>query len=649
MNIKFCGAAKEVTGSNFLVEAAGKRFLIDCGLIQGRVVDEERNYSPFYFNPKEIDFLILTHAHIDHSGRIPKLYNEGFTGPTYCTKATKELCEIMLEDSGFIQEGEAEWKNRKRIREGKSLLKPLYTAKEGKECNKYFEAVEYMDFYEVDENIRFRLNDAGHMLGSAIIEMWITENGKTTKIVFSGDIGNNNIPILQSPTPISSADYLVMESTYGDRLHLSLDGEQKAKYFLDTITKTLKRGGTVIIPSFAVGRAQEILYELDTIKDKTSDENLKEQYRELMKATVYVDSPLAISATAVYKNNTELFDEEAQKRILRGDDPLEFDGLEFTKSSDESKALNEVTSPSIIISASGMCDAGRIKHHLKHRAWNPLNTILFIGYQAQNTLGRRIVEGEKRVKIFGEEVIINAEVEFIDGYSGHADQEMLLNFIKSFETKPKKIFLVHGEPGAQEVFKSKIEEMFGIEVIIPSRGDEYSIKGLTEKIDERKNHKNTLSRERKIRFANKITDFNDEISILSNDVKDKVLTRDSRELLNSSEEEILYSLYIKIKKFQEELSKIVDVKKYENENEKETKNEKINENEKEQEQKKINVDVNANVKEKENIVKEIDKVEKKIEDKKAVVKKEEKSIEDDGLEELIEIIKESKKISKKEK
>ena len=451
MNITFCGAAKEVTGSNHLVEAAGKKFLVDCGLIQGRVAEEERNAEPFIYNPKEIDFMLLTHAHIDHSGRIPKLIKEGFKGAIYATKPTCELSRIMLADSGHIQEAETEWKNRKRKREGKTLLEPLYTSKEGEESLKHFIPVSYMDIIEIDENIRVRFNDAGHMLGSAIIEVWITENGKTTKIVFSGDLGNNDIKLLQPPSPITTADYVVMESTYGDRLHMKYKGDEKAEKFLDIVSTTLRRGGNVVIPSFAVGRTQEILYELNAIKERKNEPEINAKYKELMNATVYVDSPLAITATEIFKRNLELFDDEAQERIKRGDNPLEFDGLKFTKTVEESVALNENTKPCIIMSASGMCDAGRIKHHLKHNLWNPLNTILFVGYQAPNTLGRRIVEGEKVVKIFGEEIAVNAQIEYIEGYSGHADQEWLMNFIYSFRDKPKKVFLVHGEERAQKV------------------------------------------------------------------------------------------------------------------------------------------------------------------------------------------------------
>jgi metallo-beta-lactamase family protein len=476
MKITFLGAARTVTGSNFLVEAAGKKFLVDCGMYQGKIAEEMENSDPFLYDVNEIDFMLLTHAHIDHSGRIPKLYNDGYRGPIYATKATCDLCEIMLPDSGHIQEVEIEWKNRKRMRESKDPLPPLYTAEDAYKCLEIFSPVQYDEIVDIDDNISVRFNDAGHMLGSAIIEIWATENGKTTKAVFTGDLGNNDLPLLDSPTMISNADYLVMESTYGNRLHVQ--NEDKAKMFLDIVSETLDNGGRVIIPSFAVGRTQEILYELDKLKDDLGqDEEFAKKYETIMNVPVYVDSPLAISATEVFKKNTELFEDEIKEKIKRGDNPLEFRGLQFTQTAEESKELNEDTRPAIILSASGMCDVGRIKHHLKHNLWNPKSTILFVGYQAPGTLGRSIVEGAKKVKIFGEEIAVNARVEYIEGYSGHADQHWLLNFVYSFTNPPKHIFLVHGEPDGQEVLKDKIEETTECKVTIPEFGNSYELVG----------------------------------------------------------------------------------------------------------------------------------------------------------------------------
>ncbi len=473
MKITFLGATRTVTGSNYLIEAAGKKFLVDCGMWQGSSELEEENAMDFEFNPKEIDFMLLTHAHIDHSGRIPKLYNEGFRNKIYAHKATCDLCALMLPDSGHIQEMENVWKNKKRVRKGELPKEPLYTAEQAARCLEVFEPVKYDEIVEIDENIHVRFNDAGHMLGSSVIELWIKEGDKETKVVFTGDLGNNDIPLLDSPTMIDSADYLVMESTYGSRLHVRND--EKAELFLKIVSETLDNGGTVVIPSFAVGRTQEILYELNKLKEKKDDEEFIREYETLMKSPVYVDSPLAISATEVFKENTDLFEDEIKEEILRGDNPLEFPGLKFTMTTEESKALNEDPTPSIIISASGMCDVGRIKHHLKHNLWNPKSTILFVGYQAPGTLGYSIVNGAKKVKIFGEEIAVNARIEYIEGYSGHADQEWLMNFVYSFINKPKHIFLVHGEEESQEVLQQKIISDTGISTSIPNFGETFEL------------------------------------------------------------------------------------------------------------------------------------------------------------------------------
>ena len=486
MKITFLGATKTVTGSNYLVEAAGKKFLVDCGMWQGKAELEEENFENFEFNPQEIDFMILTHAHIDHSGRIPKLYNEGFKNKIYAHKATCDLCALMLPDSGHIQEMESEWKNRKRMRKGEEPRDPLYTAEDAAKCLQIFEPVQYDEIIDITENIKIRFNDAGHMLGSSIIELWAEEDGKMTKVVFTGDLGNNDIPLLNSPTMIEDTDYLIMESTYGSRLHMRND--DKAEMFLNIVAETLDKQGTVVIPSFAVGRTQEILYEINKLKDIKKDDEFKRKYKKLMEAPVYVDSPLAISATEVFKENMDLFDEETQAEISKGDNPLEFPGLKFTMSTEESKALNEDTTPSIIISASGMCDVGRIKHHLKHNLWNPNSTILFVGYQAPGTLGYNIVNGAKNVKIFGEEIAVNARVEYIEGYSGHADQEGLMNFIYSFIKKPKHIFLTHGEEESQDVLEKKIIDEANIPVTIPSFGETYDLDEqitLTHKIERK--------------------------------------------------------------------------------------------------------------------------------------------------------------------
>ncbi len=526
MNITFLGAAKTVTGSNFLVEGAGKKFLVDCGMYQGKIKDELENEAPFLYDVNEIDFMLLTHAHIDHSGRIPKLYNEGYRGPIYATKATCDLCSIMLPDSGHIQEQENEWKNKKRKRKGQKEIPPLYTAEDATKCLEIFKPIKYDEVIEIDENIHVRFNDAGHMLGSSIIEVWVKEDGKEVKTVFSGDIGNNNIPLLSEPTMIEDADYLVMESTYGDRLHV--DTENKAELFLEIVSETLDNGGTVVIPSFAVGRTQEILYELDIIKEeKSKDAKFKKEYETLMRAPVYVDSPLAISATEVFKENEDLFDDEAKAVMESGDNPLEFPGLKFTRTAEESKALNESDIPSIIISASGMCEVGRIKHHLKHNIWNPKSTILFVGYQAPGTLGRIIVDGAKRVKIFGEEFNVNARVEYLEGYSGHADQQWLLNFVYSFIKKPKHIFLVHGEPNGQLVLKDKIVESTKIPVTIPGYGEKYT---LDENLTMEQKYKDPIDNKYlRLQVIDRIETLQEEIEDMKNIVKEDILQKENND------------------------------------------------------------------------------------------------------------------------
>lgn len=547
MKITFLGATKMVTGSNFLVEAAGKRFLVDCGMFQGKADLELENFKPFDYNPAELDFMLLTHAHIDHSGRIPKLYNEGFKGPIYAHKATCDLCGIMLPDSGHIQEMESEWKNKKRERKGEKVLPPLYTAEDAINCLELFEPVKYDEIIEIDPNIYVRFNDAGHMLGSSIIEIWATEDGKQTKAVFTGDLGNNDIPLLQAPTMIDNCDYLVMESTYGSRLHVR--NNEKAELFLNIVSETIDNGGTVVIPSFAVGRTQEILYELNKIKEEHKDDKeFERKYKTLMKVPVYVDSPLAISATEVFRQNTDLFDDEIKEEMERGDHPLDFPGLKFTQTAEESKALNESGETSIIISASGMCDVGRIKHHLKHNIWNPKSTILFVGYQAPGTLGYSIVNGAKKVTIFGEEFAVNARVEYIEGYSGHADQEWLMNFVYSFISKPKHIFLVHGEEDSQEVLRNKILEETGIGVSIPEYGETYELCDELKIVNKIKIKKTKNMKQEVMKRLDKLQD---EIKEMDKYVRDDI--KDT-----SLKEEDMFRINEKIKELEKQILNIIE-------------------------------------------------------------------------------------------
>lgn len=546
MKITFLGAARTVTGSNFLVEGAGKKFLVDCGMWQGKAEQEMENDQEFEFEPTDIDFVLLTHAHIDHSGRIPKLYKEGFRNKVYAHKATCDLCALMLPDSGHIQETESEWKNRKRMRRGEKPIPPIYTAEEAAKCLEIFEAVQYDKIIEITPEIHVRFNDAGHMLGSSIIELWVREDGKETKTVFTGDLGNNDIPLLSPLTMIEDTDYLVMESTYGSRLHVK--NEQKAEIFLNVVSETLDNGGTVVIPSFAVGRTQEILYELNKLKEEKEDEEFIRKYKILMKTPVYVDSPLAISATEVFSDNMDLFDEETKEEMAKGDNPLEFPGLQFTKTADESKALNEDPRASIIISASGMCEVGRIKHHLKHNLWNPKSTILFVGYQAPGTLGYNIVNGAKTVKIFGEEIAVNARIEYIEGYSGHADQELLMNFIYSFIKKPKHIFLVHGEPESQDILRDKIEGETGLGVTIPEFGETYELKDdilLTNKI-HRKINKNL-----KVEVSERIEKIKEELKDMENYVKQDIQDENLRD-------EDIFRINEKIKDLEKQILNVIE-------------------------------------------------------------------------------------------
>jgi metallo-beta-lactamase family protein len=470
MNITFLGAAKTVTGSCYLVETKNTKFLVDCGMFQGRANEVILNAEPFSFNPGDLDFMLLTHAHIDHSGRIPKLYMDGFKGKIYATKATAQLCNLMLPDSGHIQEIENEWINRKRRRAGKSPVNPLYTVKEATACLSLFEGIAYDETINVSSDVKVKFNDAGHILGSAIIEIWVKENNNDIKIVFTGDLGNKDMPILRDPTIIDDADYLVIESTYGDRLHTVKKGPEKVEKFINVISETIARGGNVVIPSFAVGRTQEIIYELNQYMDVYSD-----KINKILNVPVFVDSPLATSATQVFRENLDCFDDEAKEYIANGDNPLDFPTLQFTKSPEESRKLNEREDSIIIISASGMCDAGRIKHHLKHNLWRKESTILFVGYQAEGTLGRRIIDGATEVKIFGEEISVNARIEVMDGFSGHADKAGLLSWIDSIGRKPKKIFVVHGEQETMATFAQTITDEYGIQCIVPSRGDSYVV------------------------------------------------------------------------------------------------------------------------------------------------------------------------------
>lgn len=466
MKIEFCGASSGVTGSCHLITTENYKILLDCGQFQGGKAQEALNYEEFPFNPADVDYLILSHAHIDHCGRIPLLVKRGFTGDIYCTDATAELLEIMLKDSGYIHEKEAEWKNKKNERAGRPFVEPLYTYNDAVAALKFIKPVLYDQLIELNDEMKICFNDAGHILGSAITELWVTENENVSKIVFSGDLGVMERPILRNPTIIKKADYVIMETTYGNRLHPenSLD----VKRLMDIIRDTAARGGTTVIPSFAVGRTQELLYELNKVIDNDSEyrkdfENLK----------VYVDSPMATTATEVFNHNAQVFDEDTKAYIARGDHPLEFKNLKFTKTSQESMWLNTNSDPKVIISASGMCEAGRIRHHLKHNLWNKKASIVFVGYQAEGTLGRFLVEGAEEVTLFGEKIQVNAEIHNLEGFSGHADRDGLLQWLSGFQKEPKHIFLVHGEPQAKEDFAVTVKEKLGYEPIVVRGNSEF--------------------------------------------------------------------------------------------------------------------------------------------------------------------------------
>ena len=457
MKLTFIGAAHEVTGSCHLLETNGKHILIDCGMEQGPDLYENQELP---IAPGDIDFILLTHAHIDHSGLIPLMVKNGFKGQIVTTFATADLCDIMLRDSAHIQEFEAEWRNRKARRSGEPLYEPLYTMQDAQDAVELLAPCDYEQRIELCKGVEVRFTDIGHLLGSACIEIWITEEGLSRKIVFSGDVGNINQPIIKDPKQIKEADYVVIESTYGDRLH----GDERPDYlgeFTRILRDTFQKGGNVVIPSFAVGRTQELLYFIREIKEK----NLLSDFPNF---DVYVDSPLAIEATSVFtKNERDCFDKEAMELVNAGINPLVFPGLHISTTSDDSKMINFIEKPKVIISASGMCDAGRIRHHLKHNLWRPECTILFVGYQANGTLGRSLIEGEKNVKLFGEPIEVHAHIESLHGVSGHADMNGLLSWIGAFVSPIERVFVVHGEDTVTEEFAHTVEEKFGYSAWAP--------------------------------------------------------------------------------------------------------------------------------------------------------------------------------------
>ena len=468
MKIQFCGAASGVTGSCHLITTDSHKVLLDCGQFQGSKAEEAKNFEAFPFDPAEIDYLILSHAHIDHCGRIPLLVKRGFKGDILCTDATADLVEVMLKDSGYIHEKEAEWQNRKAERSGRPQIKPLYTFNDAVASLKYLKPVLYDQLVEINEQMKVVFNDAGHILGSAIVELWVEEDENVSKIVFTGDLGMMDRPILRDPTIIKKADHVIMETTYGNRLHPP--NSSSIKRLLDIVIKTIRRGGTVVIPSFAVGRTQELIYEFNRFYQDNAE------YRdELDNIYVYVDSPMATSATDVFRKNAQAFNKETRDYILNGDNPLDFKNLKFTRRIEDSRGINVNPHSKVVISASGMCEAGRIRHHLKHNLWNPKNSIIFVGYQAEGTLGRYLIEGAKDVKLFGEEVHVSAEIYNLEGFSGHADMDGLLAWLRGFKVKPKNIFLVHGEEAAKKDFAATVKKELGYDCIVIGGNSQYTL------------------------------------------------------------------------------------------------------------------------------------------------------------------------------
>lgn len=459
MKLMFLGADHEVTGSCHYLESCGKHILLDYGMEQGHDFYENQEIP---VPAAEIDYVFLSHAHIDHSGLLPLLYKNGFRGKIYATEATTDLCRIMLLDSAHIQEFEAQWRNRKARRAGAPQFEPLYTTREATAVMQHFVPCDYEQEISVCKGISLRFTDVGHLLGSSSLEIWLTENGVTKKIVFSGDIGNVNQPIIHDPHFTESADYVIMESTYGDRLHNAPPDyvAELARH----IQETLDRGGNLVIPAFAVGRTQEMLYFIREIKER----NLVTGHGHFK---VYVDSPLAIEATKVFvANYMDCYDFKAMHLVKQGINPLEFPGLELAVTPEDSQAINFDKDPKVIISASGMCEAGRIRHHLKHNLWRPESTVLFVGYQALGTLGRSIIEGIPDVRLFGETISVKAHIEQLAGVSGHADRKGLLNWLGYFDEKPKLVFVVHGEDLVCEAFSKSLREEHGFRAYAPYSG-----------------------------------------------------------------------------------------------------------------------------------------------------------------------------------
>ncbi|MCD7745836.1 MAG: MBL fold metallo-hydrolase [Lachnospiraceae bacterium] len=464
MRLEFIGAAHEVTGSCHYLEFGEKHLLVDCGMEQGPDIYENQELP---VNAAAIDYVFVTHAHIDHSGLLPLLYARGFRGSVYSTNATAQLCNIMLKDSAHIQESEAEWKNRKAQRAGKAQTVPMYTVADAEDVLKRFVPCPYDKRVSICDGLEVCFRDAGHLLGSSFIEMWVTEGAESCKLVFSGDLGNGNRALIRDPEIPESADYLIIESTYGDRLH-----EVPPDYATElgrVLSATFSRGGNVVIPAFSVGRTQEMLYYLRKIK-------VEEMLPAFQDFEVYVDSPLSIEATNIYNESVEeCFRETDLEMIRRGGNPIRFAGLRQSVTSADSQAINTDPNPKVIISASGMCEAGRIRHHLKHNLWRPESTIVFVGYQVPGTLGYNLLNGADEVKLFGETIQVRAQILSLPGISGHADRDHLTAWVQGMKKKPKRIFVVHGEDAVTDAFAAHLTETTGVDAVAPYSGDSYDL------------------------------------------------------------------------------------------------------------------------------------------------------------------------------
>lgn len=464
MKITFMGAARTVSGSCYIIECGGKRFALDCGLHQGNREIEKRNWNLDQYGPKKLDFILITHAHIDHSGLLPALVSRGYANPVYCTAPTRDLMEIMLLDSAHIQEMEAEWSNRKSLRTGSKASKPLYTIGDAENTIPLLATVEYDKSFEPAPGIRVTYKNAGHILGSAFIEIEYDHDGKRTKAVFSGDLGRPEQLIVQDPDDMETADYIFLESTYGNRNHP--DEERSLDELAKAIEYSYQNKEKVVIPAFAVERSQQIIYSLFL---------LRRQGRLPADMPVYLDSPLAIRATEIFRKHPEFYDETTQEFIRNGEHPLDLPNLHFTESREQSQAINESRGPAVIISASGMANAGRVKHHLRHNLWRPGASVIFVGWQGVGTPGRKILGGAKKIRLFSEEVAVAAKIFTINGFSGHAGQDDLMDWLGSLQGKQVKVILVHGEAEVQKEFAAHITERFGFEVHIPEYMEELEL------------------------------------------------------------------------------------------------------------------------------------------------------------------------------